>query len=535
MKKMLFRKPLALILSVLLLLPLGGVTAFAVDTPAGFNLLPTSDAGLTDGAYWFNAAIAAKAFDEDKWLSYTYFLSEDGQTLRIYDADHFEEYTLSDPGSQYLSNWLHQVGVETRPGSRLPLSESAAVEQGGEYWFDAARFMKNMHLTSVDGWEFWLSEDGRTIYCYRYEALYAVYSANDVSGEVYFQSFLRQAGVDPFSGMLPIVRKMADVPLSGAYYLNPDNWIDGRIAKENLARTENGGAPYSSDEETARRAALRTEVGNAQLWALPDGSRIGIQIEDKGLSYVISATSAENDDVFADILAYLSLVLKDDSGVSAAFSDNDPALSGVELHVEQIQEGAAFELVPNDDISGKAVWNIELLKDGSATQPDSAVTVCIPIPAGFDGRRSKLYAISVDESSVTEIEARIEGNGFVFVTNRLGFFAVTETKTAEPPTQPISVKLDTDSLNMRYYATATIAAAVEGGSDATVVWTSSDHKVAKVKPDGTVKASFPGTATVTCTVTDAAGNTVSDSCEVTVYYAWWQWIVVYILFGWIWY
>ena len=35
--------------------------------------------------------------------------------------------------------------------------------------------------------------------------------------------------------------------------------------------------------------------------------------------------------------------------------------------------------------------------------------------------------------------------------------------------------------------------------------------------------------------TDSEGNTLSSSIEITVKYAWWQWIIIILLFGWIWY
>ncbi len=43
-----------------------------------------------------------------------------------------------------------------------------------------------------------------------------------------------------------------------------------------------------------------------------------------------------------------------------------------------------------------------------------------------------------------------------------------------------------------------------------------------------------GTATITCTVTDSNGNTVQDTCKVTVKYSFGQWLIVILLFGWIW-
>lgn len=49
------------------------------------------------------------------------------------------------------------------------------------------------------------------------------------------------------------------------------------------------------------------------------------------------------------------------------------------------------------------------------------------------------------------------------------------------------------------------------------------------------KLTKKGTATITCTVTDSNGNTVTDTCNVTVKYNFGQWLIVIILFGWIWY
>lgn len=65
-----------------------------------------------------------------------------------------------------------------------------------------------------------------------------------------------------------------------------------------------------------------------------------------------------------------------------------------------------------------------------------------------------------------------------------------------------------------------------------IKWESSNTKVATVDDNGNVKMTGKGTATITAKSTDGK---LSAECKVTVKYAWWQWIIVIVLFGWIWY
>lgn len=76
---------------------------------------------------------------------------------------------------------------------------------------------------------------------------------------------------------------------------------------------------------------------------------------------------------------------------------------------------------------------------------------------------------------------------------------------------------------------------LEAKTNKPVAWSSSDSSVAVVDGEGNVYAADEGTAQIYCTVYDSAGNSVSSVCDVTVSYAWWQWIIVIVLFGWIWY
>lgn len=99
-----------------------------------------------------------------------------------------------------------------------------------------------------------------------------------------------------------------------------------------------------------------------------------------------------------------------------------------------------------------------------------------------------------------------------------------------------SVKID-DNAEINYKSSYKISSEItaESGAEYTAEWQSSNPKVASVDKDGKVTALKKGTAKITCTVTDSYGNTVSDTCNVTVKYSFGQWLIIILLFGWIWY
>ncbi len=94
-----------------------------------------------------------------------------------------------------------------------------------------------------------------------------------------------------------------------------------------------------------------------------------------------------------------------------------------------------------------------------------------------------------------------------------------------------------DDISMSYKDSATISPAIyaDSGVKYTVSYSSSDDSVVSVDQNGKITTRDTGSATITVTVTDEYGNTVSDTCNVEVKYTWWQWIIVIVLFGWIWY
>lgn len=112
----------------------------------------------------------------------------------------------------------------------------------------------------------------------------------------------------------------------------------------------------------------------------------------------------------------------------------------------------------------------------------------------------------------------------------------TESIPKLKPTGKVnSVKIDDITLNYKASATIKPTIKADDGVKYTVKYSSSDTKVATVDKNGKVYAAKRGTATITCTVTDSDGNTVQDTCKVTVKYTWWQWIIKIVLGGWAWY
>lgn len=98
-----------------------------------------------------------------------------------------------------------------------------------------------------------------------------------------------------------------------------------------------------------------------------------------------------------------------------------------------------------------------------------------------------------------------------------------------------SVAVDDLSLNYKKSVKITPTINADNGVNYTVSYSSSNENVATVDQNGNIYGAKKGEATITCTVTDEKGNTVSDTCNVTVNYSALQWFIIIVLFGWIWY
>ena len=113
--------------------------------------------------------------------------------------------------------------------------------------------------------------------------------------------------------------------------------------------------------------------------------------------------------------------------------------------------------------------------------------------------------------------------------------SVLNTQTIPAYGKVNSVSVSNVSLDYKSSTTLNPQISADAGVKYTVSYSSSNPSVASVDANGKITTKDTGSATITVTVTDEFGNTVSDTCNVEVKYNWWQWILVIVLFGWIWY
>ncbi len=97
------------------------------------------------------------------------------------------------------------------------------------------------------------------------------------------------------------------------------------------------------------------------------------------------------------------------------------------------------------------------------------------------------------------------------------------------------IEINASDISMNYKQTVNINAEIISDRYYYIEYSSSDTNLVTIDNEGSIYATGTGEAEITVTVYDNYGNEYKDTCTVTVSYAWWQWIIIIVLFGWIWY
>ena len=284
---------------------------------------------------------------------------------------------------------------------------------------------------------------------------------------------------------------------------------------------------------------------------------------------VLQLVSAENGEIFEDncatfgkdIAANPYTMLWDDSLRTTDITANG-TLAVLTFHVlPSAKAGTTTVTLAYDDFS---VFDCRLslvapftMQNGSVnvTKPTVHVTgVTVPLTLSLKtGETSTLTATvfpaeatdrTVSWKSGNPSVATVDANGTVRAIS-VGKAVITATTTDGGKTASCTVTVQQStvavtgvslpsSLTMNYKDSARLTATVEpaDATNAAVRWSSSDSKIVEVDANGNLTTHKKGTATITATTVDGGK---AASCRVTVQYTFVQKIIIYLLFGWIWY
>ncbi|MCQ2470488.1 MAG: Ig-like domain-containing protein [Clostridia bacterium] len=176
------------------------------------------------------------------------------------------------------------------------------------------------------------------------------------------------------------------------------------------------------------------------------------------------------------------------------------------------------------------IFDITTYENGKKVQPDGKVTVRIPLPDGFGTKNLLVCHVDAENNKVTYIPAKVVGDFVEFSAEHFSDYAVVELSG-------IVEKVNVNDVELKYKNTAKITPEVtlDGDVKYTVKYESSNPSVATVDKDGWITTFGKGETKITCTVTDTYGNTVKDTCTVTVKFSFGQWLIWILLFGFLWY
>ena len=337
------------------------VRQVGVDPNAGFILLPTSEEGLEDGDYWFDVETLVSAAGEESaqyYRSAQYYLSEDGNTLRVFiSGNKMDLEKNSDEGKMFFA-YVRQVGVDPNPGfTRLPTSEEGL--EDGDYWFDLesllALISEDYAQYYRDG-QYYLSDDGSTMRVI-YRGYTQDYTEDDNEGGEFYFGFLRQVGVDPNAGftLLPFSPEGLE---DGAYWFDIYTLaeLEG-MSDEELEAFMAMSAIYISDDGLTMRFSQGGYTTNFDI-ADPEYAEITAFLhrvgEDPNAGFTKLPTSEDGlrfGDYWYDA-AGLAAAKEEEGVVNAEFYLSDDGNT-----IRIYYEGAKYDIASDDEYNGETFFS----------------------------------------------------------------------------------------------------------------------------------------------------------------------------------
>ncbi|MBR4050859.1 MAG: leucine-rich repeat protein [Clostridia bacterium] len=160
-----------------------------------------------------------------------------------------------------------------------------------------------------------------------------------------------------------------------------------------------------------------------------------------------------------------------------------------------------------------------------SNESSTEYTVRIPVPTGYESYKQFLIRHWITLANGTKkgevLNGKVENGYIVFKTTSFSDFDIC------------NFGFEQKSMELIYTSTASLVATKD--KDLTVTYTSSNPKVVTIDENGSITTHGRGNATITAMVETEKGETIKDTCEVTVKFTFWQWLIYIILFGFLWY
>ena len=229
-----------------------------------------------------------------------------------------------------------------------------------------------------------------------------------------------------------------------------------------------------------------------------------------------------------EIIEKLLVVTDTETGIAFEYSGENYT-GEVGIIVKETFDGSAFNIInTNLNPSQNKIFDIKMTVDGVVTQPNGEIVVRIPIPKGYDPANTFLYHVDTKTGVVEHVPANVINNHLVFNTTHFSYYAIIELINITLS----EINFEQDNYIVNYKGSLKVVATPNVETGKKINYVIGDSTVATIDDEGNITTVGPGTATVVATI---EGTDISDTCTITVSYTWWQWIIMILLFGWIWY
>lgn len=129
---------------------------------------------------------------------------------------------------------------------------------------------------------------------------------------------------------------------------------------------------------------------------------------------------------------------------------------GTVLDVKATQNDDIVNKILNNIKGNKRIFDIRLLKNNVAVQPNGYVTVAIPIPEEFNKERIELYYIDEENEKYELIQGEVQDKYYTFTTDHFSTYVLLEREEATQQT----MELETVEQNAIFYKIIAILAVI---------------------------------------------------------------------------